>query len=536
MARIKAGEGENKLVAIEKELSSAYADQRAVVEQLKAVEEEKRKVQEMSGLTDWEKRQKVKQLDEQYKQLQATHKETESTINSLSLAQKQAAVEVAAAVEAGAQRQIVTYESLNANQQKVVDELRTKYDELHTSATSAFERIKQDAVVSAGEMANIMSENTNTVKMFGDNIKTLTERGLDQGLIEQLRQAGPKSAEQVRALANASDAELQTLNTKYKEGGETAVEALKNSLNIPSDTFTEPIKNMITQSKTTLSSAVAEAGFEEIGKGMTETIATSIETNGEAPVTAIKQVATNITDGFGNSMGIQSPSTVMAEKGQYVVEGIVQGIEQSQNSVDTIMQSVADTITQKMDQLINDMKSKAQELPPVFDAIRGSMVSSGEYAMSGLAVGLANGAGQAYSMAETIASNIRSKIKTALDIHSPSRVMRDEVGRWIPAGIAVGMERNADVVDSPLQRIKQRIAGYDFSADNLLRGGKRALDYGVNAFSSNNLFALEMAHGGYTVEVPVNISEREVARVVAPIVRGENKKVERLERYRRGER
>ena len=536
MARIKAGEGENKLVAIEKELSSAYADQRAVVEQLKAVEEEKRKVQEMSGLTDWEKRQKVKQLDEQYKQLQATHKETESTINSLSLAQKQAAVEVAAAVEAGAQRQIVTYESLNANQQKVVDELRTKYDELHTSATSAFERIKQDAVVSAGEMANIMSENTNTVKTFGDNIKTLTERGLDQGLIEQLRQAGPKSAEQVRALASASDAELQTLNTKYKEGGEAAVEALKNSLNIPSDTFTEPIKNMITQSKTTLSSAVAEAGFEEIGKGMTETIATSIETNGEAPVTAIKQVATNITDGFGNSMGIQSPSTVMAEKGQYVVEGIVQGIEQSQNSVDTIMQSVADTITQKMDQLINDMKSKAQELPPVFDAIRGSMVSSGEYAMSGLAVGLANGAGQAYSMAETIASNIRSKIKTALDIHSPSRVMRDEVGRWIPAGIAVGMERNADVVDSPLQRIKQRIAGYDFSADNLLRGGKRALDYGVNAFSSNNLFALEMAHGGYTVEVPVNISEREVARVVAPIVRGENKKVERLERYRRGER
>lgn len=536
MARIKAGEGENKLVAIEKELSSAYADQRAVVEQLKAVEEEKRKVQEMSGLTDWEKRQKVKQLDEQYKQLQATHKETESTINSLSLAQKQAAVEVAAAVEAGAQRQIVTYESLNANQQKVVDELRTKYDELHTSATSAFERIKQDAVVSAGEMANIMSENTNTVKTFGDNIKTLTERGLDQGLIEQLRQAGPKSAEQVRALASASDAELQTLNTKYKEGGEAAVEALKNSLNIPSDTFTEPIKNMITQSKTTLSSAVAEAGFEEIGKGMTETIATSIETNGEAPVTAIKQVATNITDGFGNSMGIQSPSTVMAEKGQYVVEGIVQGIEQSQNSVDTIMQSVADTITQKMDQLINDMKSKAQELPPVFDAIRGSMVSSGEYAMSGLAVGLANGAGQAYSMAESIASNIRSKIKSALDIHSPSRVMRDEVGRWIPAGIAVGMERNADVVDSPLQRIKQRIAGYDFSADNLLRGGKRALDYGVNAFSSNNLFALEMAHGGYTVEVPVNISEREVARVVAPIVRGENKKVERLERYRRGER
>lgn len=536
MARIKAGEGNNKLVAIEKELSSAYADQRAVVEQLKAVEEEKRKVQEMSGLTDWEKRQKVKQLDEQYKQLQATHKETEGTINSLSLAQKQAAVEVAAAVEDGANRQKVTYESLSETQQKLVDDLRSKYDTLKESAQTAFERIKQDSVVATSTITENLLANTETMKQFSFNMENLAQRGVNDGFLEILRQAGPKSAQQVQSLVNSSDEELQGLSKAFEDGGLEAVEALRRTYNIPTDEFTEPLRNLITQSKQTLSGAVAEAGFDEIGKNVTETIATSIEANGEAPVTAINQVATNITDGFGNAMGIQSPSTVMAEKGQYVVEGIVQGIEQSQSSVDTIMQSVADTITQKMDQLISDMQTKANELPKVFDAMRGSMVSSGEYAMSGLAVGLANGAGQAYSMAETIASNIRSKIKTALDIHSPSRVMRDEVGRWIPAGIAVGMERNADVVDSPLQRIKQRIAGYDFSADNLLRGGKRALDYGVNAFSSNNLFALEMAHGGYTVEVPVNISEREVARVVAPIVRGENKKVERLERYRRGER
>ena len=536
MARIKAGEGENKLVAIEKELTSAYADQITVIEQLKAVEEEKRKVQEASNIEDWDKKRLIKQLDEQYQQLQATHKETESTINSLSLAQKQAAVEVAAAVEEGANRQVVSYESLSENQQKVIDSLRGKYDELHSSATNAFDRIKQDAVVSAGDMAQIMSDNTNTVKTFGDNIKILAERGLDEGLIEQLRQAGPKSAEQVRALATASDTELQTLNTKFKEGGEAAVEALKNSLNIPSDSFTEPIKNLITQSKQTLSGAVTEAGFDELGKNVTEGITKGVQANASAPSEAIGEIGTNISDKFGNVMGIHSPSRVMAEKGTFIVEGIVQGIEQSKGSVETIMQAVGDTITQKMDSIINNLKSKANEMPRAFDAMRGSMVSSGEYAMSGLAVGLSNGAWQAYSMAETIANNIRSKIKSALDINSPSRVMRDDVGRWIPAGIAVGMERNAGVVDNPLQRIKERIAGYDFSADNLLRGGKRVLDYGVNAFSSNNLFALEMANGGYTVEVPVNISEREVARVVAPIVRGENKKVERLERYRRGER
>ena len=48
--------------------------------------------------------------------------------------------------------------------------------------------------------------------------------------------------------------------------------------------------------------------------------------------------------------------------------------------------------------------------------------------------------------AENIAHNIVSTIQSALDIHSPSRVMRDEVGVWVPAGVAVGMEKNIGTV------------------------------------------------------------------------------------------
>ena len=36
-------------------------------------------------------------------------------------------------------------------------------------------------------------------------------------------------------------------------------------------------------------------------------------------------------------------------------------------------------------------------------------------------------------------------MKSALGIHSPSRVMRDQVGIWIPAGIAEGITQGADV-------------------------------------------------------------------------------------------
>lgn len=534
-ARIKAGEGNNKLVAIEKELTDAYKDQTNVLEQMKAVEREKDEITKASNISDRDKKQKLKELDEQYKQLQATHKATETSINSLSLAQKEAAVQVASAVEEGANRQVVSYESLSANQQKIMDDMRKGYDDLKNSAQTAFERIKQDSVVATSAMTENLLANTETVKNFSINIETLTNRGVNEGLLEILKQAGPKAASQVQSLVNSSDKELEQLSKAFEDGGTEALEAFRRVYNIPVDEFTEPIKNLVMNSKQTLTGAIAEANFGELGKNVTEGITEGVKSNANAPSEAISEIGTNISDKFGNVMGIQSPSTVMAEKGQFIVDGIVQGIEQSQSKVESIMQAVGDVIIKKMDSIVNDTRNKANELPKVFDAIRSSMVSSGEYAMYGLAQGIENGSGSAIAKANSIASRIKSTIKSALDIHSPSRVMRDEVGRFIPEGLAVGIDKYANTVDTPLQRMKQRIADFDFSADNIVNRGRRVFENGLNAFSSNNYLQMEIANGGFTVEVPVTVGEREIAKVIAPIVRSENKRVERLERFTRGE-
>lgn len=60
--------------------------------------------------------------------------------------------------------------------------------------------------------------------------------------------------------------------------------------------------------------------------------------------------------------------------------------------------------------------------------------------------GLINGIGAMgsalWNAARSIANSALSAIKSALGIRSPSRVMRDEVGKWIPAGVAVGIEAN----------------------------------------------------------------------------------------------
>lgn len=58
-----------------------------------------------------------------------------------------------------------------------------------------------------------------------------------------------------------------------------------------------------------------------------------------------------------------------------------------------------------------------------------------------------------------------------MGVKSPSRVMRDEVGKWIPAGLAVGIDKNAkSAVNSAKQLAKMvtdEAAKYDVTTNGI---------------------------------------------------------------------
>ena len=71
-------------------------------------------------------------------------------------------------------------------------------------------------------------------------------------------------------------------------------------------------------------------------------------------------------------------------------------------------------------------------------------LSLGSNIISGIANGILNGAGAIVSAAQDAASRALNAAKNFLGIHSPSRVFRDEVGKMIPQGMAVGVETETD--------------------------------------------------------------------------------------------
>jgi phage-related protein len=86
------------------------------------------------------------------------------------------------------------------------------------------------------------------------------------------------------------------------------------------------------------------------------------------------------------------------------------------------------------------------------------MVSIGSQIVHGIIRGVSSAASSLVSKMKSLASDALSAAKGALGIKSPSRVFRDQVGKWIPAGIAAGIEGNSSVVDDALSDLSNPLA------------------------------------------------------------------------------
>lgn len=71
-----------------------------------------------------------------------------------------------------------------------------------------------------------------------------------------------------------------------------------------------------------------------------------------------------------------------------------------------------------------------------------------------------NGAsGQLYKAVADIAGNVVKSLKGALGIHSPSKVLQDEVGRWLPPGIGEGFEGAMPALERQVDAEMAALAG-----------------------------------------------------------------------------
>ena len=104
----------------------------------------------------------------------------------------------------------------------------------------------------------------------------------------------------------------------------------------------------------------------------------------------------------------------------------------------------------------SDMKSKAENaanntvngITNTFSNLPSKMWNIGKNVVKGLWNGIMNMKGWIEGKVSNFMGGIVSGAKKALGIHSPSRVFRDEVGKWIPEGVGVGIDKAMPALES----------------------------------------------------------------------------------------
>lgn len=107
---------------------------------------------------------------------------------------------------------------------------------------------------------------------------------------------------------------------------------------------------------------------------------------------------------------------------------------------------------------LNGIPDFISNIPAFFDAAVSAFsaidwASLGSDIVRGIVNGVKAAASALWSALTDLANSALNAAKSALGIASPSKVFASSVGRWIPAGMAVGIDSNAGTVDSSVNRM-----------------------------------------------------------------------------------
>lgn len=440
---------------------------------------------------------------------------------------------VATAVEAGVNKQMISYAAMSEEQKAAVDSMTGKWQEYSDAATNMFDTLSDAQTVSVAEMTANMAENQRVIGEWADNIAILAKRGVDEGLLDTLRESGPSSAGHVKAMVNASDAELDQMSTVFGEGAKTATTALSTGFDIGKTDVEKSVMGIVSASKTSLSSEIKAADFNSLGKEVPNGVTAGVKAGSKEAEGATKDMGSKMSKGFATEMGIHSPSRVFKQFGSFITQGLTQGITQGNPMVQMAMSRMQLTIVNGMTRILINVKQLSSRIPRQFDGMSGEMSGIGRNIMYGLSAGIWAGSGAAIAAANSVASRIKSTIKSAMDIHSPSRWMRDFIGKNMMAGWGIGLDKYADLPDKSMREAIDRVKGTVTTAEFALNTGNRGIGSGSIA-NYNNTVNNSGLSGSFVVEVPVNLDGRETARVIAPFSQKEIERLEGRERRRKG--
>ena len=366
-----------------------------------------------SSVRDEIKSQAKQKYNEEVKKLQDDIKKTEESDNELTNTIVKNNEAKAKSTEDASGRMIYTMENMNDAQRKAVEMMQQEFANLKGEVQNAFQAIEQQTALSADQMTANLQKNIDAVDKWSQNLETLAKRGLDQGLIEQMRQAGPKMANQTQALVDASDEQLGRLNSKWTEAGDKAKEGFLRGIRATGQELPPEIESMVTAIGDEFRSALADAGFEVKGREIPQKISEGVR-SGKGDV---QQAASEVTE--ASKQAFNNLPTEAKYSGSQVSGQYAQGITDNQGAAQSASELLKTASLGVLSGLFGEGQAKGAELG------------------SGVASGATGGASAVQAAADTLKM---FAVTGMSGLGQEGQAKGSEFGTGVASGISVGQQ------------------------------------------------------------------------------------------------
>lgn len=349
-----------------------------------------------------------------------------------------------------------------------------------------------------------------------ESLPTLTERlpelidSLVESLLEMQEELTEAGVELLGALLENSDEIVELLWVATKE----ILSALIDMIGEDSPAMSEAGTKIGQAIKDGFMETLAEWTFKakliwtNIKQGIAGFIVSAIEKG--------REIMTSIRDGFSNaistitstvsslwttiSTGIGNFLSTARTKGGEIITNVREGMS---NMFSTVSESVSTLVTNIGTGISNFFETARSHgstmitnlkegMSSIFGDVTGAisdlvssvvgkisdgfsrMVSAGGDLVRGVWDGISGAAGWLANKAATWASNFISGVKEKFKIFSPSHVFRDEIGKQLMLGVAVGIDQNTH---APVRAIDRMFTKVQRSVGTGMRGTRREFDY-----------------------------------------------------------
>ena len=316
------------------------------------------------------------------------------------------------------------------------------------SATGLFDAFESESVDGATLIYNLKTQVIG-IQDWREQLQKLKDKGLDQGLIDELTAMGPEISATLHILNNdrvgdmgMTDEQLEEYEELWKQLNELTEDAAKEQNEILRKETEQKIADI--QASAQLELATYKAEYESASAELTETISQPLETLATQMGTWGSEAVANYIAGIetGTEKGKTQVSTAVSQissdfsgaagtAGSNVSKEFASGVTASIGDINTSMGNVRNNVMSTLDQLVANGKTSGKNLG------------------SGLAAGIRSSIKDVKEASKESVDSVISTIKKIGKINSPSKLTEEEAGIYFPAGIGQGIKKNKKAATEP---------------------------------------------------------------------------------------